>query len=75
MAHFHQLLLNVALTPDVVGGGQPLGGEAAGVVVGLEVGHAVSLVGVEHLKSKAHEKISTKKNLALRSNNCETNCC
>ena len=50
MAHFHQLLLNVALTPDVVGGGQPLGGEAAGVVVGLEVGHAVSLVWVEHLK-------------------------
>ena len=50
MAHFHQLLLNVALTPDVVGGGQPFGGEAAGVVVGLEVGHAVSLVGVEHLK-------------------------
>ena len=50
MTHFHQLLLNVALTPDVVGGGQPLGGEAAGVVVGLEVGHAVSLVWVEHLK-------------------------
>ena len=48
MTHFHQLLLNVALTPDVVGREQPFGGQAAGVVVGLEVGHAVMLVGVEH---------------------------
>ena len=64
MAHFHQLLLNVALVPDVVGGEQPLGGEAAGVVVVLEVGHAVTLVGVEHLEVKC-TKISTK----------ETHCC
>ena len=47
MTHFHQLLFNVALTPDV-GREQPFGGKAAGVVVGLGIGQAVTLVGVEH---------------------------
>ena len=46
MAHFHQLLFNVALS--LREREEAFGGEAARVVVGARVGDAVAPAGVEH---------------------------